>query len=182
MTTASKLMTAEELWRLPADNMRHELVKGELRTMPPAGYEHGVIVIKLARLLANHVEAGNLGVVLGAETGFLLKQTPDLVRAADVSFIAQARIPKVAPKTYWHGAPDLAAEVLSPSDTVEEIEEKTGDYLDAGCKLVWIVNPKRKTVTVHRPGTNPIILRESEPLDGMKVVPGFVCKVNQLFV
>jgi Uma2 family endonuclease len=182
MTTTSNLMTAEELWRLPADNLRHELVKGELRTMPPAGYEHGVIVIKLARLLANHVESNHLGVVLGAETGFLLRQNPDLVRAADVSFIAQSRIPKIAPKTYWQGAPDLAVEILSPSDTVEEIEEKTGDYLDAGCKLVWIINPNRKSVTVHRPGINPIVLYEFDSLDGADVVPGFVCKIDQLFV
>ena len=167
---------------MPADGMRHELINGEVHSMPPAGAEHGAIVIRLSRLLANHVEANQLGVVFGAETGFLLRRDPDLVRGADIAFVDKSRITGELPKTFWQGAPDLAVEVLSPSDTVEEIEEKIGNYIDAGCRLVWVANPRRKTIACHRPSGNPIILNSTELLDGQEVVPGFQCRVEQVFV
>jgi Uma2 family endonuclease len=182
MAVTTKTMTAEELLRLPADNMRHELVNGEVRNMPPAGAEHGAIVIKLSRLLANHVESHQLGVVFGAETGFLLRRNPDLVRGADIAFVVQSKVSIPLPKTFWPGAPDLAVEVLSPSDTVEEIEEKIGDYLASGSRLVWVVNPKRRTVAVHRPLNNPVILAATELLQGEDVVPGFECAIHQIFI
>jgi Uma2 family endonuclease len=182
MAATTKTMSAEELWRLPSDNMRHELINGELRTMPPAGFEHGAIVIRLSRLLANHVEAHKLGIVVGAETGFLLRRSPDLVRGADIAFVVQSKVSIPLPKTFWPGAPDLAVEVLSPSDTVEEIEEKISDYLVAGSRLVWVVNPKRKTVAAHRPSANPVILAATELLQGGDVVPGFECAIHQIFI
>src|SRR5262245_47015418 len=176
MTTTNRLMTADELWRMPNDRMRHELVRGELRSMPPAGFEHGAITIKLTRLLANHVEANQLGFVAGAETGFTLQLNPDTVRGADISFVSKSRVTGALPKAFFPGAPDLAVEVLSPSDTVEEVEEKVSDYLDGGCKLVWVLSPKSKTVTVHRPESNPVVLKQDDSLLGEDVVPGFVCK------
>jgi Uma2 family endonuclease len=181
MTTTNRLMTADELWRMPTDHMRHELVKGELRTMPPAGFEHGTIIIRLSRRLATHVDANDLGFIAGAETGFTLALNPDTVRGADVSFVSKARITGALPKAFFPGAPDLAAEVLSPSDTVEEVEEKVADYLDGGSKLVWVLSPKLKTVTVHRPGRNPIVLKRDDLLSGEEIVPGFQCKVSELF-
>src|SRR5688572_3965126 len=162
MSTAARSITAEELFRMPGDQ-RRELVKGELRTMAPAGFEHGAIIINIAWRLADYVKRNDLGVVLGAETGYVLRRNPDTVRGADVSFVAIARIPaKRLPQKFWEGAPDLAVEVMSPEDTANELGEKVGEYLSAGARLVWVVNPKRRTVTVHRPGSEPRILRGSD--------------------
>lgn len=181
MSTDIRLITADELFRMPGDQ-RRELVKGELRTMAPAGFDHGAIIDNIQFHLSRHVREHKLGLVLAAETGFKLADKPDTVRGADVSFIAASRIPATGrPKSFWPGAPDLAVEVLSPTDTMEEIEEKVDDYLAAGTRLIWVVNPRRRTVTVHRPGANPVVLHDSEDVDGLDVVPGFRCPVAEFF-
>jgi Uma2 family endonuclease len=175
-------MTAEQLWRMPSDDMRHELVRGELRTMAPAGFEHGAIIVNLSLLLAQHVRKHKLGVVAGAETGFILTQQPDTVRGADVAFVRAARIPKGAlPKKFWLGAPDLAVEVLSPDDRPRNLARKVNDYLTAGAQLVWGVSPRRKTVAVYQPMTKPVTLKADDILEGGDVVKGFACRVADLF-
>jgi Uma2 family endonuclease len=182
MSITTRPMTAEELWRMPPSDQRRELVKGELRTMAPAGFDHGAIIMKLARLLANHVEANRLGVVVGAETGFKLKTDPDTVRGVDIGFVVASRIERGGrPAGFWSGAPDLAVEVLSPSDTIEEAEEKVNDYLEAGCRMVWVVSPRLRTVATYRPNQSPAIVGEKQDLDGQDVVPGFSCKVAEIF-
>ena len=164
------------------NNARRELVRGDVRTITPAGFEHGAVVWNVAIPLGAHVKAHRLGVVLGAETGFVLKRNPDVVRGADIGFVQASRIPEGRlPVKFWEGAPDLAVEVVSPDDTVNEVEEKVGDYLDSGTRLVWVVNPRRKTVTVHRPGAQPVILRVGDALDGAGVVPGFRTDVAAIF-
>ena len=181
MTTGTKLVTAEELWAMP-NNARRELVRGEVRTMAPAGFEHGAVIMNVAVPLGAHVKAHRLGVVLGAETGFVLKRNPDVVRGADVAFVTASRLPATGlPVRFWEGAPDLAVEVVSPGDTVDEVEEKVADYLDAGARTVWVVNPRRKTVTVHRPGAQPFVLRVGDVLGGDDVVPGFRMDVTDVF-
>src|SRR4051794_31250310 len=125
MTIATSPTTAEQLWRMPKDEMRHELIRGELQTMAPAGFEHGSVIGKLTFLLARHVYANKLGLVLGAETGFILARDPDTVRGADVALVRAARVPKEGPpKKFWIGAPDLAGEVLSPDDRPKEVARK----------------------------------------------------------
>jgi Uma2 family endonuclease len=182
MTTTQQLMTAEDLWNLPDNGGRRELVKGELREMPPAGIEHGAISMNAGTALAQFVKAHHLGVVLAAETGFIVARGPDTVRGPDVGFIAQARIPPSGlPKGVFPAAPDLAIEVLSPGDTVEEVEEKVGDWLAGGTRLVWVVNPRRRTVTVHRQGPQITVLLENDTVTGEDVVPGFTCQVRELF-
>lgn len=176
------LMTAEDLERLPANGMRHELVRGELRTMPPAGGEHGYFGVNLTLPMGNHAKANKLGIVLGAETGFKLATNPDTVRAPDVAFIRKARIPPTGiPRGYWPGAPDVAVEVVSPSDTVDEVEEKVQEWLAAGTALVWIVYPRSRTVAVHRSPTDVTILSEKDELDGETVMPGFRFPVREVF-
>jgi Uma2 family endonuclease len=176
-------MTADELWRLPDDGMRHELVKGVLVTMPPARFEHGVIGANIATPLDMHVRANHLGTVVNANTGFLLAQNPDTVRAPDVGFVRRDRIQATGmPKKYWPGAPDLAVEVVSPNDTVYAVDDKVDEWMDAGTALVWVVNPRGRTVTVHRPGAAPIILTTADTLDGLQVVPGFSMPVADIFV
>jgi Uma2 family endonuclease len=182
MSTTSGLMTVDELWKLPNDGMRRELVRGELHTMAPAGYEHGRIGTTLTLSLAEFVRKTKLGDVVMADTGFVLAHDPDVVRAPDAAFVSQARLKQTGvPKQFFPGPPDLAIEIVSPSDTLYEIDEKVDDYLTAGTRLVWVVNPRRRTVTVHRPGSQPVVLREADALTGEDVVPGFTCPVSQLF-
>ena len=182
MSTATSLTTAEDLLRMPDDGFRYELVEGKLKAMSLHGAAHGVSVVRLTRFLANHVEHNHVGVVLAAGTGFRLAQDPDTVRAPDIAFIQSSRIPAAGlPKAFWPGAPDLAVEVLSPSDSAEEVEEKVNDWLDHGCSMVWVVSPKQKTITVSCSKTDITILSENETLDGRDVVPGFQCSVQEIF-
>jgi Uma2 family endonuclease len=163
------------------NNVRRELVRGEVREMAPAGSNYGAVTNRFAYLLSRHVYDNGPGEVFAAETGYRLSENPDTVRGADVSFIAKARIPKDGmPLGFWPGAPDLAVETVSPGDTHEEVEEKIEDYLAAGARMVIVLTPRRKTVTVHRPDANPV-LREGDVLDGADVVPGFRCNIVDIF-
>jgi Uma2 family endonuclease len=183
MSTVTRLMTADELWALPRDHMRHELIRGELHTMPPAGFEHGAVELNLTTPLDVYVRANQLGRVVGAETGFLLATNPDTVRAPDIGFVSQNRIPVSGlTRRYWPGAPNLAVEVISPNDTYNEVDDKVEEWLNAGTELVWVVNPRRRTVTVYRAGANPVVLTANDVLDGGSVVPGFSIRVSEIFV
>jgi Uma2 family endonuclease len=182
MNTTTQLMTAEELLALPRGRSRYELVKGELRQMSPAGHEHGRIGMQLAVPLGYYVQSQKLGKVYLAETGFKIQSNPDTVRAPDVAFIRQARVEQAdSTAGYWPGAPDLAVEVTSPGDTVRQVEEKVTEWLEAGARMVWVVSPKLKTVTVYRSLTNIITLTEKDTLDGGEVVPGFQIPVAEIF-
>src|SRR2546426_628725 len=145
-TTTS--VTADELLALPTGmGKRYELIAGELRTMSPAGWRHGEIIANVSELLGVFIRKTNLGRRFGAETGFLLRRDPDTVRAPDFAFIANEHLPKAKPKeAFWPGAPDLAVEVLSPGDTSGEVSEKIEEWLTAGCKAVWVIDPKLQTV------------------------------------
>jgi Uma2 family endonuclease len=183
MSATTQLMTADELLMLPRGRFRYRLIKGELITMSPAGSEHGALVVNMTVLLAQYVKANSLGIVFGAETGFKVAENPDTVLAPDVAFISREHVPASGiPKKYWPGAPDLAVEVLSPGDTVREVERKVGQWLAAGARLVWTVDPKRRTVTVHQALKEAATLSENDELDGNDVVPGFRCRVSEIFV
>jgi Uma2 family endonuclease len=167
---------------MPGDGFRYELVKGELIKMSPRGGKHGVLAIRIGMAIAQHVEANRLGEVFAAETGFILFTNPDTVRAPDAAFVSRERIPPGGiPEKFWPGAPDLAVEVLSPSDTLYEVDEKIEEYLEAGVRLVWIVNPRKRTVTIYSPGAEPRRLAEDEALDGRDVLPGFQYNLRRLF-
>lgn len=183
MTKTLQRSTANELFEMPYDGFRYELVKGELRKMSPAGGEHGAIIWNLSGRLAPHIQSNDLGQGFGAETGFKLASDPDTVRAADIAFIRRERLPEEGiPKNFWATAPDLAVEVLSPGDTYSEVAEKVGDWLTAGTRAVWIVDPRRRIVTVYRSLSDVTLLSEDDELDGGEVVPGFRCKVSEIFV
>jgi Uma2 family endonuclease len=167
---------------MPDDGNRYELIAGELKMMSPAGFEHGFVVVRLTLPLAQHVKEKGLGCVLGAETGFRISENPDTVRAPDISFVRKERIPAEGlPESFWPGAPDLAVEVISPSDTFRQVDEKIESWLEAGCLAVWLVDPRLRTVTVHRSATNITTLTEKDTLEGGEVVPGFRCSVTAIF-
>jgi Uma2 family endonuclease len=176
MRTAER-MTAEELLHLNAPNARTELVRGVLRVREPAGYRHGDVAGRLFLAIANHVESHALGRAFAAETGFTLARSPDTVRAPDVAFISTTRLPHPEPRGFAELAPDLAVEVLSPGDRPGEVLEKVGDWLTAGSRLVWIVNPEREVAHVHRSDGSVAIVQASGSLDGEDVVPGFGCSL-----
>ena len=124
MTTAA-LVTADELLLMKDDGFRYELVRGELRKMSPAGHRHGRIALNLTTPLDQFVRANQLGAVYAAETGFKLTADPDVVRAPDVAFVRRDRVEAVGETGgFWPGAPDLAAEVLSPGETSGEVEDR----------------------------------------------------------
>jgi len=183
MTTTLQRSTASELFEMPDDGFRYELVKGELRKMSPSGSAHGVVVVNVTLLLGVHVKTNNLGTCSGAETGFKIASDPDTVRAPDLAFVRRERVPEGdAPKSFFTGAPDLAVEVLSPGDSYTEVEEKVEQWLAAGARAVWVLNPKRRGVSVYRSMTDVTHLSEEDELDGGEVVPGFRCKVSEIFV
>ena len=178
MSTTTHLMTAEELMNLDDDSHRHELIKGELLTMPPPGFPHGTVTMNLSTLLNNHVRANNLG-MLSAEMGFKLESDPDTVLAPDISFIARHRV-GICSEGYPHGAPDLAIEVRSPSDRKAEVERKTALWLDLGAKSVWNVNPRKRTVEVVRVDGERKLFHETDELVD-DTVPGFRVAVSEIF-
>jgi Uma2 family endonuclease len=180
--STSTHVTADQLLRMPDDGHRYELVAGELRKMTPAGWRHGAVGGNLHSLLGRHVLQHGLGQLFFAETGFLLARDPDTVRAPDIGFIRKDRLAGEPPEeAFWPGAPDLAVEVVSPSDTTGEVDEKVGSWLEAGAKMVWVVSPKWRSVTVYRSATDIRTLTENDDLDGDDVVPGFRCRVGEIF-
>ena len=181
MAIIHHLVTADELLHMPDDGFRYELVRGELRRMSPAGYQHGRLVMNIATPLDQFVRKHQLGTVCAAETGFLLTENPDTVRAADVAFIRRERV-IVAQDTagYWRGAPDLVVEVVSPHDLYTEVDEKITDWLDAGTGMVVVVNPRKRTVTVYQAVTI-MLLREEDTLHGGEIVPGWALPVTAIF-
>lgn len=183
MTTTFPRSTASELFEMPDDGFRYELVKGELRKMSPSGWEHGEVVVNITVLLGQYVKVNKLGSCGGAETGFKIASDPDTVRAPDLSFVSRERRPEgVARKKFFTGAPDLAVEVVSPGDTRRDVNEKVADWLEAGTRAVWVINPKQRGVTVYYSMTDVTRLSEADELDGGEVVPGFRCKVSEIFV
>jgi Uma2 family endonuclease len=182
MNMTIQSMTADELFLMKDDGFRYDLVKGELRKMSPAGSEHGAIIMRLAVALGQYVEENDLGEVFAAETGFKLASNPDTVLGPDLAFVSNVKIPPTGiPVKYWPGAPDLAVEVVSPGNTRREIEEKIEEYLAAGVGLVWIIKPKQRVVTIHRPKAEPATSIESDTLDGEEIVPGFQYGIARLF-
>jgi Uma2 family endonuclease len=182
MATTHQLMTAEELLCMPDDGYRYELVRGELRRMAPAGHIHGRVAINVTTPLDQYVRVHNLGVVYAAETGFKLASNPDVVRAPDVAFIRRERVEEVGDvEGYWPGAPDLAVEVISPSDTYADVQEKVFDWLEAGTRMVILVMPRKRAVTIYRSLTEMIMLTEHDVLDGGDVVQGWELPVRDLF-
>lgn len=176
--TVPGLLTAEELLRTHVPDKQVELVRGILVVREPPGYRHGDVTARLTKVLMDVVDARGLGRVLAAETGFKLSADPDTVRAPDVAFVSRERLPDPAPFGYLALAPDLVIEVLSPGDRPGETLAKVGDWLNAGSRLVWVVDPGRRQARVYRQDGSETLLTESDVLNGEDVVPGFECQLG----
>jgi Uma2 family endonuclease len=177
-------MSADDLWRLGEGDVRRELVDGEVVEMTPVGGTHGKVTGRFYRRIADHVDRQGGGEVVVGDVGFVLRlpADPERVRAPDVAFVSRQRLPDGRlPQGFLAGAPDLAVEVLSPRDNPVDIQQKIRDYLEAGARLVWLVAPEAKTVTVYRPDGSARLLREPEALDGEDVLAGLSIPLTEVF-
>lgn len=183
MSVEQKLITAEELWEMPeVPGKRLELVDGEVVEVPGAGMLHNLIAMLIYELIRDRVRERDLGLVFGDGLGYILSRNPDRVRIPDVSFLSSQRMPEEGVlEGFSPVAPDLAVEIVSPSDRADILHDKVHDYLDAGTQMVWVVWPKRSSVSVH--GADGFVreLGSDDTLDGGDVLPGFQTRVGDLF-
>jgi Uma2 family endonuclease len=179
-TTIAAPLTLEEFAQLPGDGVRHEISQGELITMPPPKLLHSRIVRKIFKALEAVLEKSGFGEAV-AEAGYVLCREPLTIREPDLSVLSAERIRSTGVDDYAEGAPELAVEVVSPSDSAEDLEVKVEQYLQSGSRQVWIAYPKTKRIYVFRPGTQPMVLDETQTLEGGDLLPGFSMKVADLF-
>jgi Uma2 family endonuclease len=159
-----------------------ELVKGEIVTMSPGGVRHSKVTLTAAFLLESHNRAHHLGHVLTNEAGIIVARRPDTVRGADVAFISYDRLPKdVVVTGFLEQAPELVIEVLSSDVSWGEMETKIGEYHEAGVDLVWVLDPRTLTLRAYPRGGSPVLLRESDTVEGTPFFPGSFCRVSEFF-
>jgi len=176
------LLTADDLLAMPEDGNRYELIRGELVSTPMSSYESSDIAAGIVTVLRTYAHTHRLGRVTGADGAFILARDPYTVRIPDVSFVRIDRLPPPAQRRqFLELAPDLAVEVVSPSDSANAVQEKVREYLDYGVQLIWVVHPAQRTVTVYTADRNARVLYEDEALDGGDVLPGFTLTVAEIF-
>jgi Uma2 family endonuclease len=181
VATQGKLLTADDLLEMPEDDFRYELLDGVLVKMSPPGAMHGSVGGNAYDALRAYVREHPIGRVFD-EVGVILRRNPDRVRAPDICFVATERLPAGGiPRGYFEVVPDLVIEVLSPTDRRREIEDKIQEWLEAGARIVWLLDPDRRTATVHEPGRAPRMLTEAKALTAEPVLPGFSVPVGELF-
>ena len=181
-TTNAKLLTADDLLRLDGQGVRGELIRGVLCETMPTGHEHGKIVVNLTVLLGTFVRPRKLGTLTASDSGVWLERDPDTVREPDIAYFSAEKIPLDARVTgYAQAVPDLVVEVVSPSNSRQEINDKALMWLRYGVGLVWVLHPDTRTVDAHREGHRVLTLTENDTLDGMDVLPGFICAVKDIF-
>lgn len=180
-TVTKKTWTEKELMALPSNGNKYELINGEL-IMVPTGIEHEDIGARLLVALGKFVFEYNLGVVCGSSAGYWMKSGN--LRSPDVSFISKKRLQgfKRPPKGFFKGSPDLAVEILSPSDTIETLHEKIVEYFENDTKLAWVINPEEQVILVYHSPRPDKLLRSNDTLNGEDIFTGFTLPVSELFV
>jgi len=178
-----QLLSADQFLHLPdpPDGAKQELVRGEIVTVPPTGGLHGATYLKVGRRIGNFVDDHNLGTVVSNDAGFLTQRNPDTVRGPDLAFWKKERLPEI-PVGYIPIPPDLAIEVLSPSNTSRKIREKLEEYFACGVAMVWVVAPEDRTVTIYRSPHQGLLLHDQKSVfvSGDTILPGFECRVADL--
>ena len=181
-TTQTQLLTAEDLLRLYSKGVRGELIRGELCETMPSGGKHGEVVVNMVIPMGSHIRSRRLGRLAASDSGVLLERDPDTVREPDIAYISAERLPLDVEVTgYYEVVPDLVVEVVSPGDSAREVMDKALMWLSYGTRLVWAVNPASRTVDVYRPEERTVTLGVDDALDGLDVLPGFTCPVNDIF-
>ena len=175
----TKLWTIDEVAQLPDDDYRYALIRGELYRMPPPQGQHGLVVLTIGWHLYGFVKMHSLGRVYD-QSGFILERDPDTLLGPDLSFVRTARLP-ADPRGYPEGAPDLVVEVASPSQSGPSLAQKVSLYLETGVRMIWVVDPERRTVRVYRLDGSELLLSENDTLHGEDVLPGFRLPVAEIF-
>ena len=180
--TTEKLLTADDLLELHGKGVRGELIRGVFCETMSAGTRHGKIVMKFGFLLGSVVFPRRLGTLVGSDSGVLLERDPDTVREPDIAYFSTEKIPldEDVPG-YAEVVPDLVVEIVSPSDSWQEVQEKARMWLDFGVPLVWVGYPSRREVEVFSTGGVVFTLTEYDTLDGGDALPGFSCRVSEIF-
>ena len=174
-------MTADELLLLEGSGKSTELVRGTLIVREPPSTYHGRVQGVLHILVGSYVRTHTLGAVFGQDTGFKIASDPDTVRAPDLAFVDRTRAARIPRRGYAALAPDLVAEILSPDDRPGEVVGKVWDWLEAGVRLVWVIDPDRRVATVYRDDGSVMTVASDGDVDGEGVLPGFSFRLSELF-
>ena len=181
-TTETRLLTAADLLRMHSKGIRGELIRGVLCETMAAGMEHGEIVVNLSTELRNFVKPRRLGRLMTSDSGVWLERGPDTVREPDIAFFAAGKFPAGARvQGYAEIVPDLVIEVKSPSDSVRDVTDKARMWLSYGVRLAWVLHPDRRSVDVHSRDHAVVTVTDGNTLSGGDVLPGFECKVSDIF-
>ena len=178
---SGELMTADDLLTLETAGKSTELVRGRLIVREPPSTYHGRVQAILNVLVGSYVLTHGLGAVFGQDTGFKIASDPDTVRAPDLAFVDRARVAQIARRGYAALAPDLVAEILSRDDRPGEVLTKVGEWLEAGVRLVWVIDPDRRVAAVYREDGSVMTASSDADVDGEAVLPGFSLRLSELF-
>lgn len=180
---AARQVTIEEFERMrPAPDRRYELDQGEVLELTFPNPWQNLVTGKLYRLLEAFVRERKLGLIFPSDTGFILSNDPPTLRGPDIAFIGNQRLAGLDLRANIPGAPDLAVEVLSPGDSYSDVRRKVRQYLAAGCRTIWLVDPEARTVEIHEPGIpTSRELSAADRLEAPDLLPGFAILVAELF-
>lgn len=176
----TKLMTIDDLCEIEEPG-RYDLIRGELRSMAPAGQEHGEIEMNILSALWDFVREQRLGRVYPGDTGFILSASDQTVLSPDASFVSTERVPTENKAPFLPISPDFAVEIVSPSDRSTDLLEKVVEYLNAGTQLVWVVDRRMRMVTAYTSGLDAHVYTDTDMLDCGDVIPGFQIRVSDIF-
>jgi len=171
--------TVEDLLKMPEDGQKYELVDGEI-VVSPTGYNHSRIAIKIGHIIATFLDEHPIGEVCSSDLGVWLSNRN--LRSPDVTYVRNEKVPTgKAAQNFAEFVPDLAVEVLSPSDRPKFVSRKIEEFLENGVPIVWLVNPEAKTVTEYRPASEPKVFSSDDTIYAVPVLPGFSCRVARFF-
>ena len=181
-TVTERLMTADEFYELCRDGRPRELVRGEVVDLMPPSYDHGRTAGRINQRLQNWIDDRGADDDCGVEAGFVVEEGPDTVRGPDVFYVrAENRPPAEQRRRFVRMSPDLAVEVVSPSNTARELRDKTAEYFAAGTSMVWLVFPERREIFVHTPDGHIRMFGPDATLEGLALLPGFSHPVTDMF-
>jgi Uma2 family endonuclease len=177
----TRLFTVEDVEQDPPEG-EWELIDGELVPVTPSGFESSSLGHRIGWIIGNFVYAHELGLMTGADGGYVLFPDRATIRVSDVAFIRRDRLPPQGERSRFPRlAPDLAVEVLSPSDSTSEVIAKIEMYQEAGIPLIWVVDPQKTTITIIAAGRPTTVLKPGDLLEGGDVLPGFSVPVAEIF-
>lgn len=181
-SVAQRLMTAEEFWHSPLNGKQTELVCGRVKDRSLPGIRHGMVSAALGSLLYSWAHSFRCGRI-GLRAGCITAHNPDTVRGPDILYIRANRVPPDGtPDGFWPFAPDLAVEIVSRGETGDEVSEKVREYFSAGTLLVWVIHPCTHSIVVYAPDGVARTYSENSTLERPDLLPGFSCKVAELFM